>query len=65
MPTGEKTLRSLPPQVLQTVSGSSVNRCTTSERSPQSVQAYWYVGTYSSLCGVSTRRRQLLNGSNG
>jgi len=46
MPTGEKTLRSLPPQALQTVSGSSVNRCTTSERSPQSVQAYWYVGTY-------------------
>jgi hypothetical protein len=53
MPTGEKTLRSLPPQVLQTVSGSSVNRCTTSERSAQSVQAYWYVGTYSSLCGLA------------
>ena len=45
MPTGEKTLRSLPPQALQTVSGSSVNRCTTSDLSPQSVQAYWYVGT--------------------
>jgi hypothetical protein len=45
MPTGEKILRSLPPQVLQTVSGSSENRCTTSDRSPHSVQAYWYVGT--------------------
>jgi hypothetical protein len=29
MPTGEKTLRSLPPQVC-TVSGSSVNFCTAS-----------------------------------
>jgi hypothetical protein len=53
MPTGEKTLRSLPPQTLQTVSGSSVNRCTTSDFSPQSVQAYWYVGTFSSLCGLA------------
>jgi hypothetical protein len=46
MPTGENTLRSLPPQALQTVSGSSVNRCTTSDLSPQSVHAYWYVGTF-------------------
>jgi hypothetical protein len=45
MPTGEKTLRSLPPQAAHTVSDSSLNRCTTSSRSPQSVQAYWYVGT--------------------
>jgi hypothetical protein len=45
MPTGEKTLRSLPPHALQTVSGSSVNRWTTSDLSPQSVHAYWYVGT--------------------
>jgi hypothetical protein len=40
MPTAEKTLRSLPPQVGQTVSGSSVNFCTFSSRSAQSVQAY-------------------------
>jgi hypothetical protein len=45
MPTGEYTLRSLPPQDAQTVSGSSVNFCTISTRSAQSVQAYWYVGT--------------------
>jgi hypothetical protein len=40
MPTGEKTLRSLPPHTSQTDSGSSVNFWTTSVRSPQSVQAY-------------------------
>jgi hypothetical protein len=45
MPTGEKTLRSLPQQAGHTVSDSSLNFCTTSSRSPQSVQAYWYVGT--------------------
>ena len=45
MPTGEKTLRSLPPQAGHTVSGSSLNFCTASSRSPHSVQAYWYVGT--------------------
>jgi hypothetical protein len=45
MPTGENTLRSLPPHALQTVSGSSLNFCTASSRSPQSVQAYSYVGT--------------------
>ena len=45
MPTGEKTLRSLPPHAGHTVSGSSVNFCTASSRSPHSVQAYWYVGT--------------------
>jgi hypothetical protein len=45
MPTGEKTLRSLPPHDGHTDRGSSVNFCTASSRSPQSVQAYWYVGT--------------------
>ena len=45
MPTGEKTFRSLPPHVVHTDSASSVNFWTTSVRSPQSVQAYWYVGT--------------------
>jgi hypothetical protein len=45
MPTGEKTLRSLPPHTAHTVSGSSLNFCTASVRSPQSVHAYWYVGT--------------------
>jgi hypothetical protein len=45
MPTGEKTLRSLPPQDEHTDIGSSLNRCTTSRRTAQSVQAYWYVGT--------------------
>jgi hypothetical protein len=39
-PTGEKTLRSAPEQAGQTVSGSSLNFCTTSSRSPQLVQAY-------------------------
>jgi hypothetical protein len=45
MPTGENTLRNLPPHVPQTVSGSSLKRWTTSLWSPHSVQAYWYVGT--------------------
>ncbi len=45
MPTGEKTLRSLPPHDGQTDRESSLNLCTTSSRSAQSVQAYWYVGT--------------------
>jgi hypothetical protein len=49
MPTGEKTFRSLPPHAVHTDSGSSVNFWTASVRSPQSVQAYWYVGTVSSL----------------
>jgi hypothetical protein len=53
MPTAENTLRSLPPHAAQTVSASSVNFWTTSVRSPQSVQAYWYVGTGSSLCGLA------------
>jgi hypothetical protein len=30
MPTGEKTLRSLPPQASCTLNGSSVNFCTAS-----------------------------------
>jgi hypothetical protein len=41
MPTGEKTLRSLPPQASCTVSGSSVNFCTASISPPHSVQTYW------------------------
>jgi hypothetical protein len=41
MPTGENTLRSLPPQAEHTDSGSSVNFCTSSSRSAHSVQAYW------------------------
>jgi len=41
MPTGENTLRSLPPHAGHTVSASSVNFCTTSTCSPQSVQVYW------------------------
>jgi hypothetical protein len=45
MPTGENTLRNLPPHAPQTVSGSSLKLCTTSCWSPHSVQAYWYVGT--------------------
>jgi hypothetical protein len=40
MPTGEKTLRSLPPQSC-TVNGSSVNFCTASSWPPHSVQTYW------------------------
>ena len=45
MPTGEKTLRSLPPQASCTVSGSSLNFWTASNWPPHSVHAYWYVGT--------------------
>jgi hypothetical protein len=45
MPTGENTFLSRPPQAAHTLSGSSVNFCTTSIGSPQSVQVYWYVGT--------------------
>jgi hypothetical protein len=41
MPTGENTLRSLPPHAEQTSSGSSVNFWTTSIRSANSVQVYW------------------------
>jgi hypothetical protein len=40
MPTGENTFLSLPPQAEHTVSGSSVNFCTTSTGSPHSVQVY-------------------------
>jgi hypothetical protein len=40
MPTGENTLRSLPLHTLHTCSGSSVNFCTASIRSPHSVQEY-------------------------
>jgi hypothetical protein len=44
MPIGENTLRSRPPQAPQTRSGSSDIDWTTSMCSPQSVQAYSYVG---------------------
>jgi hypothetical protein len=40
MPTGEKTFLSLPPQAAQMLSGGSVNFCTASTGSPQSVQVY-------------------------
>jgi hypothetical protein len=40
IPTGEKTLRSGPPQTVQVVMGASEIDCTTSVRSPHSVQAY-------------------------
>jgi hypothetical protein len=40
IPTGENTFRSLPPQLTHTVSGGSVNFCTTSTGSPHSVQVY-------------------------
>jgi hypothetical protein len=40
MPTGEKTFRSRPLQAGHTVSGSSLNFCTISSRSPHSVHAY-------------------------
>jgi hypothetical protein len=59
IPTGEYTLRSFPPQLAQTVSASSVNFWTTSVRSPHSVQAYWYVGTVSSLIAVPRPRAAL------
>jgi hypothetical protein len=41
MPTGENTLRSLPPQSSCTVSAASVNFCTASSWPPHSVQRYW------------------------
>ena len=40
MPTGEKTLRSVPPQTVQVVTGASANDRTTSVWSPHSVQTY-------------------------
>ena len=40
MPTGEKTLRSGPPQTVQVVGGASANDRNTSVRSPHSVQTY-------------------------
>src|SRR6266508_4862401 len=44
MPIGEKTLRSLPPQIAQVDSDAADIDCTTSMCSPHSVQAYSYVG---------------------
>ena len=40
MPTGEKTLRRMPPQTAQVVGGASAIDRNTSVRSPHSVQAY-------------------------
>src|SRR5690242_4491743 len=64
MPTGEKILRSFPPQAGHSVSGSSVNFWTASRRSSHAAHAYWYVGTGSLLAGTAgTRGTGLLNGS--
>jgi hypothetical protein len=49
MPTGENSLRSLPPHAEHTVSGLSLNFWTASRLSPHSVHAYSYVGTWSLL----------------
>ena len=46
MPTAEKTFFNRPWQSGHSVSESSVNFCTTSRPSPQSVHWYWYVGTF-------------------
>jgi hypothetical protein len=40
MPTGENTFLSLPPHAVQMLNGASVNLCTASTGSPQSVQVY-------------------------
>jgi hypothetical protein len=53
MPTAEKTLRSSPWQFGQMVSASSVNFCTTSSASPQSLHWYWYVGTGNSFIDLA------------
>src|ERR671914_116418 len=55
IPAAENTLRRRPPHVGQVVSASSVKRCTTSSRSSHAVQAYWYVGTGSSLLREPSR----------
>jgi hypothetical protein len=44
-PTGENTLRNVPPQAGHSVSGGSEKLWTASSRSAQEVQAYSYVGT--------------------
>src|SRR2546423_5361665 len=54
MPMFPKTLRRGPAQFGHSVSGSSVNACTTSRCSPQSLQRYSYVGIRDSQ-SVSTR----------
>ncbi len=46
MPTAEKTFFRRPSHPGHSVSESSVNFCTTSMPSPQSVHWYWYVGTF-------------------
>ena len=53
MPTGENTLRSVPPHAGHTVSESSVNFWTTSSRSSHAVHAYWYVGTGPSFAALA------------
>lgn len=59
MPTALNSLRSLPPQFGHSVRESSVNACTTSSASPQSVHWYWYVGT-ASPSGTSSRAGGML-----
>src|SRR5215472_3001 len=63
MPTGEKTFRSLPPQLEHSVSGSSLNFWTASRRSSHAVHAYWYVGTGPSYADAGTHGQRLLNGN--
>src|SRR2546421_7878321 len=61
MPTGEYTFRSGPLHSSHVVSGSSVNFWTASSRSSQTVHAYWYVGTGSSLRDAGTHGHRLLD----
>ncbi|MFD0787350.1 hypothetical protein ACFQZ8_25900, partial [Micromonospora azadirachtae] len=51
MPTELKTLRSRPAHSGHSVSGASEKDCTASSWWPHAVQAYWYVGTFSSGSG--------------
>ncbi|SCG43851.1 hypothetical protein GA0070613_1146 [Micromonospora inositola] len=53
MPTELKTLRSPPSHAGHSVSGSSEKDCTASSCWPHAVQAYWYVGTFSSGSGTA------------
>ncbi len=48
MPTELKSFRSRPSHAGHSVSGSSEKDCTASSWWPHAVQAYWYVGTFSS-----------------
>ncbi len=53
MPTELKSLRSRPSHAGHSVSGSSEKDCTASSWWPHAVQAYWYVGTFSSGSGTA------------